>query len=72
LGNLFFTEHCVAIDYYSSKIFQLNTDHLTLLPRAETIVTIASSKLEGTALVVHSQSLQEENVRLGNVVNTVK
>ncbi|KAF0709274.1 Uncharacterized protein FWK35_00027105 [Aphis craccivora] len=63
LGNPFLTEHRVAIDYYSSNIFQLNTDPLTLSPRSETI---------GTALVVHSQSLQEESVRLGNVVNTVK
>lgn len=72
LGNPFLTENRIAIDYYSSKIFQINTDPLTLLPRSETIVTIASSRPEGTALVVHSQVLQEENVRLGNVVNTVK
>lgn len=71
-GNPFLTEHRVAIDYYSSTIVQLNTDSLTHLPRSETIVKIASSRLEGTALVVHSQSLQEENVRLGNVANTVK
>jgi len=72
LGNPFLTEHRAAIDYNSSKIFQLNTDPLTLLPRSETIVKIASSRPEGTTLAVNSQSLQEESVRLGNVVNTVK
>lgn len=72
LGNPFLTENRIAIDYYSSKIFQINTDPLTLMPRSETIVPIASTRPEGTALVVHSQILQEENVRLGNVVNTVK
>ncbi|KAF0727123.1 Retrovirus-related Pol polyprotein [Aphis craccivora] len=70
LGNPFLTEHRAAIDYNSSKIFQLNTDPLTLLPRSETIVKIASSRPEGTTLAVNSQSLQEESVRLGNVVNT--
>ncbi|CAI6357193.1 unnamed protein product [Macrosiphum euphorbiae] len=50
----------------------MNTDPLKLSPRSETIVPIASTRPEGTALVVHSQILQGENVRLGNVVNTVK
>ncbi|KAL4147922.1 hypothetical protein QTP88_002249 [Uroleucon formosanum] len=39
---------------------------------SETIVPIASTRPEGIALIVHSQILQEENVRIGNVVNTVK
>ncbi|KAL4122764.1 hypothetical protein QTP88_015039 [Uroleucon formosanum] len=72
LGNPFLAENRIAIDYYSSKIFQNNTDPLTLSPRSKTIVPIASTRPEGTALVVHSQILQEENIRLGNVVNTVK
>ncbi|KAL4104594.1 hypothetical protein QTP88_019888 [Uroleucon formosanum] len=72
LGNPFLAENRIAIDYYSSKIFQINTDPLTLSPRLETIVPIASTRPEGTALVVHSQILQEENIRLGNLVNTVK
>ncbi|KAL4154336.1 hypothetical protein QTP88_000215 [Uroleucon formosanum] len=72
LRNPFLAENRIAIDYYSSKIFQINTDPLTLSSRSETIVPIASTRPEGTALVVHSQILQEENIRLGNVVNTVK
>ncbi|KAL4134683.1 hypothetical protein QTP88_006409 [Uroleucon formosanum] len=67
LGSPFLAENCIAIDYYSSKIFQINTDPLTLSLRSETIVPIASTRPEGTALVVHSQILQEENIRLGNV-----
>lgn len=71
-GKLFFIENNIAIDYHSSKILQSHSDHFKLAPRSETVIPISSSKPEGTALLIHAQSLQDKAVRLGNVVNTVK
>ncbi|KAL4126031.1 hypothetical protein QTP88_010263 [Uroleucon formosanum] len=55
-----------------TQSYQLKAINEYLVRTLETIVPIASTRPEGTASVVHSQILQDENVRLGNVVNTVK
>jgi len=59
----FLTKNRIAIDYLMSKILQIITYTLSY-PRSETIVPIASTRTERTALVVHSQIAQEKTFTL--------
>lgn len=72
IGKPFLMNNGLIIDYNASKILKPKTESLHLKPCTETLIPIATYSSEGTTLLVHSQPLQSKDVRLGNVINTVK
>ncbi|KAL4119006.1 hypothetical protein QTP88_011879 [Uroleucon formosanum] len=61
-----------TIDYQTSKITQPNEEPIKVAPRTETVIPISTTTSEGSTFVIHSQSIGDENLRLGNVLSTVK
>lgn len=72
IGKPFLVNNGLIIDYNSSKILKPKTEPLQLAPRTETLIPIRTNNAEGTTLLIHSQSTQNQDVRLGNLINTVK
>lgn len=51
---------------------QNNEEPIKVVPRTETIIPISTTASEGSTFVIHSQSIGDESLRLGNVLSTVK
>ncbi|KAL4103608.1 hypothetical protein QTP88_018969 [Uroleucon formosanum] len=72
LGKPFLVNNGLIIDYQASKITQSNEEPIQVAPRTETIIAISTTTAEGSTFVIHSQTIGGENIRLGNVLSTVK
>jgi len=72
LGKPFLVNNGLIIDYQASKITQSNEEPIQVAPRSETIIAISTTAAEGSTFVIHSQTIGGENIRLGNVLSTVK
>ncbi|KAL4154131.1 hypothetical protein QTP88_001964 [Uroleucon formosanum] len=72
LGKPFLVNNGLIIDYQASKITQSNEEPIQVAPRTETIIAISTTAAEGSTFVIHSQTIGGENIRLGNVLSTVK
>lgn len=74
MGSAFIVGNGLDKDYYSRNVTFSPAKPLLIAPRTrtETTVAIHSNITEDTALLIHSQLLQNKEVRLGNVINDVK
>lgn len=72
LGKPFLVDNGLIIDYQASRVTQTNEEPIQVAPRTETIIAISTTAAEGSTFVIHSQPIGGENIRLGNVLSTVR
>lgn len=72
LGKPFLVKNGLIIDYNASKILKPRTEPLCSAPRTETLIPVTANRPEETTILIHSQNMQNDHVRLGNVINKVK
>jgi len=83
LGAPFFRENGVSINFKTSTLLIEVSCHpespeppkvpqtIIIQPRSETLIPVVTDKEDGTTLLIHTQTIGEKGILLGNIVNNV-